>query len=334
MEIKTVSLKDFSSLRVGGEGQIVEVSTLEELTEALVHAKQRDMRVHILGEGTNTFFGDTLQNILIIKNEIKGIVLSQLQPTTYNLQAGSGEIWDDLVRFAVEKGLWGIENLSLVPGTVGAAPVQNIGAYGVELANVFVSLSALDTKTLNVVEIDGPACSFGYRDSLFKQVGNPFIIVSVTLRLSKEPRPILTYKPLDALVGKENLTIGEVRDVVIATRKSKLPDYKEYPNTGSFFKNPVVSGAEGEALRIKYPDIPLIDADGGFKIPAAWLIEHVAHMKGVRRGEVGTWPTQPLVIVNYGDADAEEIIAFSDEITKRIKDKTGVTLEREVNYVS
>jgi len=332
MEIKTVSLKDFSSLRVGGTGKLVEVFSTVELVEVLMYAKQQNLRTHILGEGTNTFFGKLPEDFLVVKMCTKGISLEERDGFVF-VTAYASEKWDDLVRFAVEKELWGIENLSLIPGTVGAAPVQNIGAYGVELADVFVALSTLDTKTLNLVEIDGPACVFGYRDSLFKQVGNPFIIVSVTLRLSKEPRPVLTYKPLDALVGKENLTIGEVRDMVIATRKSKLPDYKEYPNTGSFFKNPVVSGAEGEALRIKYPDIPLINTDGGFKIPAAWLIEHVAHMKGVRRGEVGTWPTQPLVIVNYGDANAEEIIAFSNEITKRIKDKTGVTLEREVNYV-
>ena len=332
MEIKTVSLKDYSSLRVGGEGELVRITSLAELIEALMYAKRTGLRTHILGEGTNTFFGDSPEKMLCIKNEIKGISFEQ-QPAGCKIQAASGEMWDDVVKLSVEKGLWGLENLSYIPGTVGAAPVQNIGAYGTELADVFVSLSAVDCETLAVVEITKEACNFGYRDSLFKQEKNKYIIVSVTIELSQQPHPVLTYKPLDSLSGIENLQPSQVRELVVATRTAKLPDYKIYPNTGSFFKNPVVSRAQGEALRAMYPDIPLIEGGKGYKIPAAWLVEHIAQMKGVRMGNVGTWPSQPLVIVNYGQADAEEIIKFSDHISNTINVATGIALEREVNYI-
>lgn len=333
MEILTTSLKNYSSLRVGGEGKLVEVTSTIELVNALMYAKKQSLKVHIIGEGTNTFFGDSLEHFLFIQNKIKGISL-ELQATGYKLQAASGETWDDIVKFTVEKGLWGLENLSYIPGTVGAAPVQNIGAYGAELADVFVSLQAIDRETYDLVEITKDACNFGYRDSIFKQKNNTYVIVSVALRLSTQSRPVLSYKPLDALLGKENLQPSDVRELVITTRMAKLPDYNVYPNTGSFFKNPVVTKGQGEALRLTYQDIPLIEAEDGYKVPAAWLIEHVAQMKGVRIGNVGTWPAQPLVIVNYGEADVEEITAFSDEIMRKIKDVTGVELEREVNYIS
>lgn len=333
MEILTASLKNYSSLRVGGEGKIVEVTSTIELVNALMYAKKEGLQVHVIGEGTNTFFGNSLEHFLFIRNKIKGISL-ELQATDYKLQAASGETWDDIVKLAVEKGLWGIENLSYIPGTVGAAPVQNIGAYGAELADVFVSLQAIDRETYDLVEITNEACNFGYRDSIFKQKNNTYVIVSVTLHLSTQPRSVLSYKPLDTLLGKENLQPSDVRELVIATRTAKLPDYKAYPNAGSFFKNPVVTKEQGETLRTTYQDIPLIEAGEWYKIPAAWLIEHVAQMKGVRIGNVGTWPSQPLVIVNYGEADAEEIMAFSDDIMRKIKDITGIELEREVNYIS
>lgn len=311
---------------------MIVVGTIAELTEALMHAKAKGLRVHILGDGTNTFFGDDVQNLLVIKNEIKGISL-ELQANSYELTAGSGEVWDDIVRLSIEKNLWGIENLSYIPGTVGAAPVQNIGAYGTELKDVFVKLSAIDLETLDLVEINPEACDFDYRDSIFKKQKGKYCIISITIRLSSKAKPRLGYKPLDVLSGKESITQKDVRDLVINTRQEKLPDWKKVPNAGSFFKNPVVSNAKAEDLRITYPEIPLIQVEEGYKIPAAWLIEHIAEAKGVKMGDVGTWPTQPLVIVNYGQATANELLDFSSSITKKIEEKTGISLEREVNYV-
>ncbi len=311
---------------------MIAVATTDELIEVLRHAKAEGFRVHIVGEGTNTFFGENPKNILIIKNEIRGISLEE-QGDIYQLTAGAGESWDDIVNLSVEKDLWGIENLSYIPGTVGAAPVQNIGAYGTELKDVFVKLVAIDMETFDIVEIDAERCNFGYRDSIFKKQKGKYCIISITIRLSSKAKPRLEYKPLDALSGKENITPKDVRDLVINTRQEKLPDWKKFPNAGSFFKNPVVSRVKAEDLRSTYPEIPLIQVEEGYKIPAAWLIEHIAEAKGVKMGDVGTWPTQPLVIVNYGKTTANELLDFSSRITQKIEEKTGISLEREVNYV-
>lgn len=326
-------MKEYSSLHIGGKGDIVVVRSSKELMEALSYASQEGITPHVLGEGTNTYFGENLSNYLFIKNQIKGISFEEKGDDVF-LTASAGERWDDIVSFAVEKKLWGIENLSLIPGTVGAAPIQNIGAYGVELKDTLVSLSAYDTKTSNTVEIPNEACLFGYRDSVFKQEKNRYIILSITLKLSYKANPILTYKPLDTLSTKENCTAQEVRDLVIVTRKEKLPDWITYPNTGSFFKNPVVTSEQGKALLASYPDMPLITHPDGYKIPAAWLIEHIAHMKGQKVKDIGTWPNQPLVIVNYGNTNADELNDFAGGIQNIIHEKTGIQLEREVNFIA
>lgn len=332
MEIKTVSLRNYSSLRAGGEGKLVVVTSTAQLVEAMMYAKRESQRVHVIGEGTNTFFGNSLENILFIKMNIKGVSFEE-QDQAVLLTAYAGENWDTVVKLAVEKNLWGIENLSYIPGTVGAAPVQNIGAYGTELKDTFGSLAALDRETLQLVEISNEGCTFGYRDSLFKHHKDRYIIISVTLKLSKIPKPVLAYRPLDTLMENQEVSLQGIRDLVIATRTSKLPDYNLYPNNGSFFKNPIVSKEVGRALALKYEEMKLIDHEDGYKIPAAWLIEHVANMKGVRIGDVGTWPAQPLVIINYGNTTAEGILNFSDKIIKKIEDTIGIRLEREVNYI-
>jgi UDP-N-acetylmuramate dehydrogenase len=334
MNIRTALLKDYSSFRIGGKGHVALVTTKEELIEAVVYAKSKGQRIHILGEGTNTFFSEDLSNILCIKIEAKGFVLKSLTIDHILLTIDAGESWDNVVTFSVEHNLWGLENLSLIPGTVGAAPIQNIGAYGVELADVFEELVAYDMKNNEMVTLNKEACMFSYRDSIFKKEKGRYVIISVTFRLSKIPNPILTYKPLDTLRGKKNLQAKEVRDLVVVTRKEKLPDYKDCPNSGSFFKNPVITGQLVESLKAKGLEIPTHEVPGGYKVPAAWLIEHVANMKGVREGNVGTWPMQPLVLVNYGNATSKELLDFSEKIISKIKEKVGITLEREVNYVS
>lgn len=342
MEINHVTLKDFTSLRIGGEVDMVVVKSEEELVEAINYAKAEGFRVHILGEGTNTYFAEHLENFFVIKIKLKGIELKPLA-IGYELLACAGENWDDVVKFAIGRGLWGIENLSYIPGTVGAAPVQNIGAYGMELKDTLVSLKAYDIQENTFVELTNEACHFTYRDSIFKHpasrvrfaghVVGRYIITSVTLKLSQEKNPVLTYKPLDALVGKEDITLEEIRNTVIQTRTTKLPDYTIYPNTGSFFKNPIVTKDVGKELQLKYPDIKLISHDDHYKISAAWLIEHVGEYKGMRVGNIGTWPLQPLVIVNYDNGTADELHDFVQTIVDKVKSKTGVILEREVNFI-
>ena len=334
MEIKKVSMKEHSSLRVGGEGDLVVVKSEEELKEAVAHAAASGRRVHILGQGTNTYFAEDLSKYLFIKPDFRGIECNLLQATIYELTAASGESFDDVVNFSVENNLWGIENLSRIPGSVGAAPVQNVGAYGSELKDTFISARVFDIEENSFKDLLNEECNFGYRDSLFKNNPGKYVIVSIVLNLSKEFKPVLDYKPLDTLIGKENLTPKDVRDLVIATRLAKLPDWKKFPNTGSFFKNIVITKDALEALKVNYPNIPVNEVTGGYKVPSAWLIEHVAEAKGLKVGDIGTWEKQPLVIVNYGNATAEEINAFASEIQKKVEEKTGIKLEREVNFIS
>lgn len=333
MEIKKVFLKDYTSLKIGGEVSLVAVASEHDIQDAVKHAKTEGLRVHILGHGSNTYFSEHLTNFFVIKNEIKGISL-KLEGKNCFLRVGAGELWDDIVKFTVENDLWGIENLSHIPGSVGAAPVQNIGAYGSELADVFVSLTAFDIGKSETVEMSKDVCQFGYRDSIFKQKPQNYIILFVTLKLSKESKPILTYKPLDSLKGKDSITLQEIRDLVIQVRKAKLPDWKEYPNAGSFFKNPTITFSQGDLLKEKYKDIPAYELENGYKIPAAWLIEKIAEMKGARKGSIGTWPMQPLVIVNYDKATSEELSLFAEEIIEKVKTGVNIHLEKEVNFVT
>ncbi len=327
-----VLMKNYSSLRIGGEADMVVLDTEEKIDEIYTYAQTRGLKVCVIGEGTNSFFNDVIKNTLFVKMEIKGIDFKEYDEYVV-LTLGAGEIWDDVVKYSVEKGWWGIENMSFIPGTVGASPVQNIGAYGVELKDVLVSVRGYDSSTHGIVEFTNEECCFGYRDSLFKQKKGVYCITSITLRLLKQKNPILTYKPLDTLLSKENITSQDVRDLVITTRKEKLPDYHTYPNTGSFFKNPTVSTVQGKTLQETYNTIPLHEVEGGYKIPAAWLIEHVAEMKGARVKDVGTWPNQPLVLVNYGNATYEDVMLFSGMIVQKIEQATGIRLEREVNFV-
>ncbi|MCX6756849.1 MAG: UDP-N-acetylmuramate dehydrogenase [Candidatus Nomurabacteria bacterium] len=334
MEIKKISMKEYSSIRVGGEGDLVVVKSEEELKEAVMHAKASGLRVHILGQGTNTYFAEDLSKYLFIKPDFKGIECNLLQATSYLLQAASGESFDDVIQYSVDQGLWGIENLSRIPGSTGAAPVQNVGAYGSELKDTFVSSRVFDIEENLFKDLLNDECNFGYRDSFFKHNPGKYVIISITLNLTKEFKPTLGYKPLDTLVGKENLTPKDVRDLVTATRLAKLPDWKKFPNTGSFFKNIVITKEALEGLKVNYPNIPVNEVVGGYKVPSAWLIEHVAEAKGLKVGDIGTWEKQPLVIVNYGNATADEINAFASEIQRKIEEKTGIKLEREVNFIS
>lgn len=325
-------MKDYSSLRVGGEGKVVEVTSVDELNEALLFAKQEGQCVHILGQGTNSYFGEHLSGFLFIKIILKGVTFTDTDDGTV-LHAFASEIWDEVVELSVSKGLRGLENLSYIPGTVGAAPIQNIGAYGSELRDVFISCEVLDTSDMTVKTLFQHDCQFGYRDSLFKHEKDRYVILSLYLRLSSTRPFLLTYKPLDELVALENLSVLQVRQKVIETRKSKLPEWREFPNCGSFFKNPTITKIESELLRMEYPKVPLIEHGDLYKVPAAWLIEHVAEMKGIKMGAVRTWEKQPLVLVNDGGATADEIDAYANEIQHRVFEKTGIILEQEVNRV-
>jgi UDP-N-acetylmuramate dehydrogenase len=332
MQKLRVSLKEYSSFRVGGEGDLIVIENEGELEKVVKDAAAEGRRIHMLGEGTNSIFAEDLSKYLFIQLKTKGIHVDDMGDTVV-LAAEAGENWDDVVACAVEKNLAGIENLSYIPGSVGAAPVQNIGAYGLELKDTLEEVRVYDTRAHTFISLTNKDCAFGYRDSIFKHEPGRYIILAVTLRLRKAFTPILTYKPLDALISKENLTLGDVRNEVIRIRTEKLPNYHEYPNCGSFFKNQVISRSEGERLQTLFPNIVLHAQGNGYKVPTAWLIEHVAEMKGVRIGSIGTWPKQPLVLVHYGEGVLEDVEAFAQTIIDRVREKTGITLEREVNFI-
>lgn len=249
MKFSRLNLEEFSSLKIGPKVKFVEVKNVDEIKEVVKFAKSKAFKVHVLGEGTNSFFSNNLKEYLFIKLNFDTIEYSTKDASVF-VHVGASVNWHTLVLDTIEKKLWGIENLSFIPGSVGAAPVQNIGAYGVELKDVFVSAKVFDTKLNKFKLLNNKACKFGYRDSIFKKHKNRYIIISVVLKLSSKPMPILTYKPLDSLKGV-NPSIKEISSMIINIRKEKLPDYKLYPNCGSFFKNPIVNKSKLKSLQKK-----------------------------------------------------------------------------------
>lgn len=287
----------------------------------------------VLGGGSNILFTRPY-NGCVIQNSLMGKEKTSEDEEHVYLKAYSGENWHELVNFAVDRNWGGIENLALIPGTVGAAPIQNIGAYGVELKDVFHSLEALNLSTGKVATFNYADCEFGYRNSVFKQaLRGQYLILSVTLRLLKNPQPVTGYKGLKQALEERGLSqpsIQDMRDIVTTIRREKLPYPDEAGNAGSFFKNPYISQSTLESLQANHPSIPYFpQADGLNKIPAAWLIEK-AGMKGIRDGPVGTHPHQPLVVANYGGATGKQVYAFAMWVKKAVQDRFGIDLQPEV----
>jgi len=244
---------------------------------------------------------------------------------------GAGENWDSLVEESVEKKLYGLENLSLIPGTVGAAPIQNIGAYGSEAKDTIESVYVLDIKKDEYKTIKNIDCDFSYRDSMFKKEKNRYVIISVTFILNKNGKLNLEYGDLKNI---KNPSLKKVREAVIDIRKRKLPDVKEYGTAGSFFKNLIVSCPKAKELLAKYPDMILHEVnDKKVKIPLAWILDHVCGFRGVRIGDVGIYKNQALVIVNYGNASAQDINSLAQKMAKAVYGKTGINIEPEVQFV-
>lgn len=291
--------------------------------------------VFILGGGSNVLFADKLDG-LVLKNSIKQIQIVKETEDEVEIMAGAGEVWHELVAFCVANKFGGIENLSLIPGSVGASPIQNIGAYGVELKEVFAQLQAFHLKEKYIRTFNADECEFGYRDSVFKRRWkNQYVILNVTLRLRKKPVFHVSYGALEKHLrdsGVTELSVKAISDAVIAIRRSKLPDPAVLPNAGSFFKNPVVPPEVFYETIREYPDVPHFKSGDGVKIPAAWLIERCG-FKGYRQGDVGCHVNQPLVIVNYGNATGEEILFFSEKIIADVQRRFNIIIEREVNVV-
>lgn len=294
----------------------------------------KESRILILGEGSNLLFVDDF-NGLVINPNIPGIKIAHEDRNNIWLEVGSGVVWDQLVEYAVFNQWGGIENLSLIPGKVGAAAVQNIGAYGMEVQNRIESVTGIDLETQTGYSIEAVDCQFAYRDSIFKnRMKDRFIITSVVFKLDKFPEFILNYGDLKTETEKlGGIYIRNIRKAVIGIRESKLPDPKVYGNAGSFFKNPVVENSLTEKLLLNFPNMPHYPApEAKTKLAAGWLIEQCG-WKGFRRGDAGVHEKQALVLVNYGIATGKEIYDLSEEIKQSVQKKFGVELEREVNVI-
>ncbi|HYW94856.1 MAG TPA: UDP-N-acetylmuramate dehydrogenase [Bacteroidales bacterium] len=308
-------------------------ASLEEVSEFLNNHRISDYRYMILGEGSNIVFLDDFDG-LVLHPVVRGMDVIREDELFADIKVGAGENWDRFVSDTVEQGYSGLENLSLIPGMTGSAPVQNIGAYGVEVKNRILWVEGIYLENNEKGRIFAEDCKFGYRQSIFKQeLKNRFLITHVCFRLDKHPRFELGYGILQQeFRKKKRQDPASLRETIIEIRSAKLPDPSKTGNAGSFFKNPVLPVKEFGLLQETYPGIPSYPADDKIKIPAAWLIEK-AGWKGVRENDTGTWPNQPLVIVNYGRATGLEVFEFSEQIRTSVKNQFGIDLEREVNIV-
>jgi len=312
----------------------------DELSELTTHDSR--LTTFILGGGSNILFTKNYEG-LVLKNEIKGIELIHEDAEYVYVKAGAGENWHRFVMHCIEKNWAGVENLSLIPGNVGASPMQNIGAYGVELRDVFWGLEAFHLKEKKTKTFTLTECEFGYRDSVFKKkYKDQFVILNVSFRLRKQPIYHTSYGAIQQeleKMGVKELSIKNISQAVINIRSSKLPDPAQIGNAGSFFKNPSVSKEKFENLKSRFQGIVGYEnIDGSVKLAAGWLIEHCGpssntSWKGFRRGDAGVHSKQALVLVNYNDAKGDEIFQLSEEILKSVKNKFDVELEREVNIV-
>jgi UDP-N-acetylmuramate dehydrogenase len=306
-----------------------------DLHEVFDWAKNNDKKIFVLGGGSNILLRPKI-DYLVLKNEIKGIkVLNEDDKYVY-LQAYSGEWWTTMVNFAILNKWSGIENLYYVPGTVGAAPVQNIGAYGVELKDTFYELEAFNLETGQLEIFTKKDCQFGYRDSIFKSKKNTYFITKIILKLNKQVNLKLNYGDIKKKLEEakvENPSLKEVAQVIREIRDSKLPNPAVLANAGSFFKNPVINKNNLDKLKVKYPEIKYFDnLDGQYKVPAGWLIEQ-AGFKGKRIGNVGMHEKQALILVNYGGASYSELINLINLIQEKIFEMFSIKLELEVNII-
>jgi UDP-N-acetylmuramate dehydrogenase len=335
---ENVSLKSFNTFGIEARARyFVRVQTPGELRAVLANPAYRPLPKLILGGGSNVLFINDAFDGLVIKIDIKGIAVLEETEGSVLLEVGAGEVWHDLVVHTIEKGYSGLENLSLIPGTVGAAPMQNIGAYGVEIKETFDSLEALHLESGEIRRFTNAECRFGYRESVFKhELKGQYIITSVRFRLSKMPVFHTSYGAIqDTLreMGVGELSVKAISEAVCRIRRSKLPDPAQIGNAGSFFKNPEIPKAQYEGLKAQYPDMPgYITSQDLVKVPAGWLIEQCG-WKGKIVGDTGVHKLQALVLVNYGNAKGREIKALAEQVQQSVQERFGIRLTPEVNFL-
>jgi UDP-N-acetylmuramate dehydrogenase len=335
MIYENISLKKYNTFGLNIKADRMVTFMMEE--NAVHFFKQQRIKPEmclILGAGSNVLFTGDFHGTIIHPN-IEGIAVEEKKEDHVIISCGAGIVWDKLVQLTVSYGFGGLENLSFIPGHVGAAPVQNIGAYGAEVGQTIEKVRAISLIDGSIVEFTNDDCKFGYRDSIFKgELKGKYLISRVYFRLSTRPRLSLEYGSIKEEVNKLGIiSLANVRKTVIITRQRKLPDPSEIGNAGSFFKNPVVDARVADDLKGRYPGIPIFgDRSGCFKLAAAWLIEQCG-WKGKRAGDTGIHDKQALVIVNYGNATGTEIYEFSERIRHSVYEKFGIALEREVEVI-
>jgi len=356
---ENIPLASYTTFKIGGNARFFcKVTNEDELIEAVKFAHEKGVAdtslsgaplpILVLGGGSNLLISDDGFPGLVIKNEIRGVTTElNIESVTSDsgfkfVSAGSGEVWDDIVAYIVDRGLWGIENLSAIPGTVGATPVQNIGAYGAEVSQAISSVRVLDTKDFDskspkFVEFSNAECKFGYRDSIFKHEHGRYIISRVTYKLSKKGEVTMNYKDVRDYFNNKRIlkpTISEMRKAVVEIRASKLPDWTKWGTAGSFFKNPYISVAKFVELKVKYPTLPgFPELDGRVKVSLGWIFDKVCNARGLVIGNAGTYEKQALVLVAKPGAKAVDVKAVADELISRVKEKTGIVIEPEVEWV-
>jgi UDP-N-acetylmuramate dehydrogenase len=331
-----ISLKPYNTFGIDvNANRFSKFSSIDELISVLAQRKEEEPLL-ILGGGSNVLLTKSFEG-LVLKNEIKGFEIIEETENEVVVEAGAGEVWHQFVINCIEHGFAGLENLSLIPGSVGASPMQNIGAYGVEIKDVFDHLLAFEISSGEMKRFNKEDCAFGYRESVFKNIyKNQFVICRVAFRLKKNPDINTSYGAIESELNKMGITSPSIRDVsnaVIAIRQSKLPDPALLGNAGSFFKNPVVIESLVEQIKKTYPDIPNYPAENGKrKLAAGWLIE-TSGWKGKVIETCGVHKLQALVLVNYGGSTGKQILNLSSQIIHDVEAKFGVTLEREVNIL-
>ena len=333
---ENISLKAYNSFGIDVKARyFAEIFNETDLKTLFETTLVQSQEILVMGGGSNMLFTKDFDG-LVVKINIKGMS-SETEGSFVKVTAGAGEVWNDFVNYCVDHNFSGVENLSLIPGTVGASPIQNIGAYGVELKDVFESCQAFEVKTGQIKTFNYADCNFGYRESIFKgTLKGKFIITSVTFKLATEANINTSYGAIEAELEKRGIqrpNIADVSATVSHIRVSKLPDPSTIGNAGSFFKNPIIEKHEFADVISQHPDVVHYPtADGRIKLAAGWLIEQCG-WKGKSIGQTGTWKNQALVLVNHGGATGQEVYNLSTQIIDSVKSTFGVTLEREVNIL-
>lgn len=349
--LENISLKEFTTFNIGGLARyFIRIKQIHDLQIAMAFAQSRNLPVFVLGGGSNILISDEGFPGLVIKMEITDTIINPEKDGSVIVSAGAGINWDALVEETVKNNLFGLENLSLIPGTVGAAPVQNIGAYGAEVKDCIEWVEALDQETGVMRHFGNAECQFSYRWSFFKTPeGKKYIITRVGFKLKKAGTLNTSYKDVAEYIKTNNvsdITLQKVRDIVVDIRTKKLPNLAEYGTAGSFFKNPIIKKTEYEVLVKKYPGLPSwtspsrrldtspkIGEEETVKVSAAWMLDNLCGFKGYKDGDVGVYKNQALVLVNFGKGTATEIKSLAQKMIDCVLEKTGIILEREVEYI-